>query len=442
VDDWVFAEPVAVANGLPVISGAQGTTNAAVTINATATVPFTGVVATFSDTDPNGNARDFTALINWGDGHRTVGQVVADGQGGFNVVGSNTYALAGTFAVSVDVMDFGGAPTLSLSNTANVAAAPAPAVFAVGAGPGGLPVVDVFNASTGALQFQFQPFETGFTGGVRVAVAHSNGQDFLAAAAGPGGFLVRTFQLGATGATPIGQFQPFGTFTGGINVALGDLNGDGKLEVVTGPDAAPNSSPFINVWGLTGTRLSPNVFAFEQGFTGGVRVAIGDVDGSGKNEIIASAGPGGLPLVQVINGQTFARMARFQVFGTGFQGGVFVAAGLFDTSGMARVLVGAGGQDGAPGDEPVLRLFDGVGTLLHDFVLAFEPTYSGGVDVGKTRLPGAVTDRALAAPAATHAPQVHAFNAGFQQPPLSFDILSPATGAPDVNFANGAFVGG
>jgi hypothetical protein len=35
-------------------------------------------------------------------------------------------------------------------------------------------------------------------------------------------------------------------FTGGIFVALGDLNGDGDLEVVSGPDAAPNCDPCVN----------------------------------------------------------------------------------------------------------------------------------------------------------------------------------------------------
>ena len=36
---------------------------------ATTGVPFNGVVATFSDADPNGTASDYTATIVWGDGH-------------------------------------------------------------------------------------------------------------------------------------------------------------------------------------------------------------------------------------------------------------------------------------------------------------------------------------------------------------------------------------
>jgi hypothetical protein len=128
-DDFVYPEPVAIANGFPIVSGPGGTTNAAAGVNAVAGQPFTGVVATFSDADPNANAKDFTATINWGDGHLTNGTITANAQGGFDVSGTNTYATVGRFAISVDVADFGGGPglggsnpTQSVTNTANVSA--------------------------------------------------------------------------------------------------------------------------------------------------------------------------------------------------------------------------------------------------------------------------------------------------------------------------------
>jgi hypothetical protein len=133
VDDWAFAEPKPTANGFPIVSGPGGTNNAVATINATAGTPFTGTVATFSDLDPHGNAKDYTAIINWGDGHQTTGAIQANAAGGFDVIGTNTYAQAGKFPVSVDVQDFGGGPgiggsnsTQSITNTANVLAAPTP----------------------------------------------------------------------------------------------------------------------------------------------------------------------------------------------------------------------------------------------------------------------------------------------------------------------------
>jgi hypothetical protein len=131
VDDWAYAEPQPIANGFPIVSGAQGTSNALGTVTASPSVPFTGVVGTFSDADPNANAKDFTATINWGDGHSTNGAVSVDPAGGFDVTGTNTYALPGNFPINVDIQDFGGGPlagstpqgggpVLSINNTAKV----------------------------------------------------------------------------------------------------------------------------------------------------------------------------------------------------------------------------------------------------------------------------------------------------------------------------------
>jgi hypothetical protein len=131
VDDWVFPEPTPAPNGFTIVDGSGGTNNAASTISATAGTQFTGTVATFSDLDPNGNAKDYTAVINWGDGHQTNGTITANASGGFDVSGTNTYATSGKFPVAVDVADFGGgpglagsAPTQSITNTATVVGAP------------------------------------------------------------------------------------------------------------------------------------------------------------------------------------------------------------------------------------------------------------------------------------------------------------------------------
>jgi hypothetical protein len=128
VDDWVFPEPVSITNGtnIPVsapIGVAPGTLNAAVLVHATAGQAFTGVAATFSDADPNANAKDFTANINWGDGHSSNGPIAADGHGGFNVIGTNTYASAGAFPIAVQIQDFGGS-FFTVTNTASVVPSP------------------------------------------------------------------------------------------------------------------------------------------------------------------------------------------------------------------------------------------------------------------------------------------------------------------------------
>jgi hypothetical protein len=106
-DDFVHAEPVALTGTQPAVAAKAG-------------VAFTGAVATFSDADPNGTASDFTATIDWGDGQRSAGTITANGQGGFNVSGTNTYASAGSFPIHVLVQDL-GLTDVNLTNTATVA---------------------------------------------------------------------------------------------------------------------------------------------------------------------------------------------------------------------------------------------------------------------------------------------------------------------------------
>jgi uncharacterized delta-60 repeat protein len=74
----------------------------------TAAIPFSGVVATFTDPDPNGRIGDYTADINWGDGSSSSGTVVSDGKGGFNVTGAHTYDHEGIAFAGVTLVDKGG----------------------------------------------------------------------------------------------------------------------------------------------------------------------------------------------------------------------------------------------------------------------------------------------------------------------------------------------
>jgi hypothetical protein len=66
-----------------------------------------GVVATFT-APPDDNASNLTATINWGDGNTSTGQVVANSNGAFNVIGSHAYAAIDRYLTSVQVSDTGG----------------------------------------------------------------------------------------------------------------------------------------------------------------------------------------------------------------------------------------------------------------------------------------------------------------------------------------------
>ena len=73
------------------------------TVDATADVPISPVLDTFTSTGSNA-----TATIDWGDGPRTVGTIVPASGGAFNVTGGHAYAVAGTYTATVTVDDFSG----------------------------------------------------------------------------------------------------------------------------------------------------------------------------------------------------------------------------------------------------------------------------------------------------------------------------------------------
>jgi hypothetical protein len=92
------------------------------TFSAFVATPFSGVVATFTDTNTANVPSDFTATIDWGDGTTTAG-TVAGGGGTFSVSGTHTYSTAGAETVTVTLTDDApGTASATATSTANVTA--------------------------------------------------------------------------------------------------------------------------------------------------------------------------------------------------------------------------------------------------------------------------------------------------------------------------------
>jgi hypothetical protein len=103
------APGTATATATGTITVAEGDTNPmpgafSPTFNPIANLPFSGVVATFSDPGYPGNSpSDFSATINWGDGTPVTAGVVGGGNGTFTVSGTHTYTAPGQPAGNVVV---------------------------------------------------------------------------------------------------------------------------------------------------------------------------------------------------------------------------------------------------------------------------------------------------------------------------------------------------
>src|SRR2546426_10186898 len=102
----------------------------------------------------------------------------------------------------------------------------------------------------------------------------------------------------------------------------------GTLLVVTGPD--DGAAPIVRLFIDTGQGIQAiNVQPYRSNFRGGVRVAVGDVNGDGFPDVITGPGPGMEPLIRVFDGSTGKRLeghiGNFLAFPGFFRGGVYVA---------------------------------------------------------------------------------------------------------------------
>jgi autotransporter-associated beta strand protein len=264
-------------------------------------------------------------------------------------------------------------------------------LIATGAPAGSNGVILVLDGETRQQLLAISPFGAQ---GTKVAVGDVNNDGFsdlivtqAAAVANPtiGIISGRDFSL-------LGVYQAIG-FTGGVNIASGDVNGDGLADVIVG---SATNGDLVRVY----SGSSPNVIGQFNGMFGlntGVTLAAGDIDGNGTAEIIVgTATQFFFAAAYNLSGAMVTTTPL--AFAQAYTKGVNVAAGDLDGDGNAEIVLGLAA-------DPTVVTFDPQTQALG----LFDPGTAGGVSVSTTDVDGDGIAEILTAPT-LGAPVIRRFN--------------------------------
>ncbi len=140
-------------------------------------------------------------------------------------------------------------------------------------------------------------------------------------------------------------------FTGGVRVAVGDVTGDDVEDVIAVP--AFGGGGIIHVLDSSNGSILRTITVFESSFRGGLYVRVGDAAGRGYDQILVAAGDSGGPRVTLLDAVKNEQLLNFFAGEQTLRGGVAVdLAEVFDGKGM-MIVAGLG-----PGAGPTVALFD------------------------------------------------------------------------------------
>ena len=261
---------------------------------------------------------------------------------------------------------------------------------------GGQTIFDTLATTTTTLDFA-QTTSTTTTTTTPVTVSSTV---HLRAVGSDDGGVPRVIAYNSAGTAVFDQTVFEAGFTGGVRVATGDVNGDGVDDILTA--AGDGGGTRIRIFdGATGAVIR-DFLAFGDALRTGAFIAAADVNGDGYADYAVTAGAGGGSRVAIFDGKTGARLGGdFLAFGAASRTGFTVALG--DIAGSPEVVVGqlSGGSQ--------VRAFNLSGKLLTSFT-AYEPTFLGGVNVAIADFDGNGVEDIITGAGLGGGPRVRAFS--------------------------------
>ena len=239
-----------------------------------------------------------------------------------------------------------------------------------GPGRGREPEVRLFRMD-GSIIDRFLAYPKTFKGGVNVAAGDldGDGNKEIITAPQSGIQKIKVFKFQKGKWTSVNwDFYAYAGSPVGVNIAIGDFDGDRKDEIAAVPSIG--GPAIIKIFGLRNGKLkllAPQIQAFSKNFRGGAYIASGDLNADGKDEILVSVASNGGPQIQIFSINKAGKYALtnpgFFAFSKKMKNGAAVGVGDIDGNGKGEIIASVAGK-GAP----LVRVFSSNGKIkIYEF---------------------------------------------------------------------------
>lgn len=259
----------------------------------------------------------------------------------------------------------------------------------IGLGKENMPLVKIFRQD-GTLVNEFLAFPQGFRGGVELIGCDLNNdgsEEIITAPSYDGGPQIRILNGFGEPVLGPGFFVDEKEKRIGLELACGDVNGDLKKEIIV---AIPKNNKYIiKAYNFLGGEVIEEFEAFNYG-TGEISLASLDVDLNGVEDIIV-----GSPIWQDNKVKMFKNdgtlIHEFSPYGDAFTGGVDVAVDDIDNDGFKEIITSPIFNGG-----PHIRVFNLMGRLLYNGgFFAYNDKFRGGTKIALVNNKIATTPRQI-----------------------------------------------